>query len=89
MSESRTQPKLQAWLTGPLDSDVAAALDRLTRSETVERVAVMPDVHLCKEICIGTVVATSSALLPHAVGGDIGCGMAALRFDAEVSFEAS
>jgi tRNA-splicing ligase RtcB len=33
-------------------------------------------------VCIGTVVATRRLLYPAAVGGDIGCGVAALRFDA-------
>jgi tRNA-splicing ligase RtcB (3'-phosphate/5'-hydroxy nucleic acid ligase) len=47
--------------------------------------AVMPDVHLASEVCIGTVVATSGILIPHAVGGDIGCGMAALAFNRSAS----
>jgi len=42
----------------------------------------MPDVHLSSDICIGTVVATSNLILPTAVGSDIGCGMAAIGFDA-------
>lgn len=83
MNHPGSSDKLRAWLAGPLEDSVARALGRLTRSGTVERIAVMPDVHLCEEICIGTVVATSTTLLPHAVGGDIGCGMAALRFDCE------
>ncbi len=73
--------KLHSWLPAPLTDDVVGALNRLARSEIVERVAVMPDVHLCEEVCVGAVVATSSRLLPHAVGGDIGCGMAALEFN--------
>src|SRR5262249_30605975 len=32
------------------------------------------------EVCFGTVVATKRLLYPEAVGGDIGCGMAAVRF---------
>ena len=40
----------------------------------------MPDVHLSEEVCTGTVVATRRLLYPNAVGNDIGCGMAALRF---------
>jgi tRNA-splicing ligase RtcB len=41
----------------------------------------MPDVHLCDDVCIGTVLATRRLVYPAAVGGDIGCGVAALRFD--------
>jgi tRNA-splicing ligase RtcB len=55
------------------------ALERLRRAEDVARVAVMPDVHLAEDVCIGTVLATHAPpSLPAAVGGDIGCGMAAI-----------
>jgi TraB/PrgY/gumN family/tRNA-splicing ligase RtcB len=39
----------------------------------------MPDVHPADGVCVGTVVASRSHVHPEAVGGDIGCGMAALR----------
>lgn len=71
------------WLVEPLAEDVRLALDRLGRAPDVERIVVLPDVHLAREVCIGTVVATSASLYPAAVGGDIGCGMAAVGFDAE------
>jgi tRNA-splicing ligase RtcB len=45
----------------------------------------MPDVHLSADVCVGTVVATDGPLYPNAVGGDIGCGVAALAFDAEAA----
>jgi tRNA-splicing ligase RtcB len=73
---------MRAWLAEPLEPAVAAALDRLRRTEDVRRVAVMPDVHLAADVCVGTVVATSRLLFPGAVGGDIGCGMLAMAFDA-------
>jgi tRNA-splicing ligase RtcB len=41
----------------------------------------MPDVHRAGEFCVGTVVASDRDLFPNAVGGDIGCGMLALRFE--------
>jgi tRNA-splicing ligase RtcB len=62
--------------------EVAGALERLARCADVRHVAVMPDVHLSQDVCVGTVVATSNLLYPSAVGGDIGCGMAALGFEA-------
>lgn len=71
------------WLADPLPPNVAAALSRLARSPDVEHIAVMPDVHLARDVCIGTVLATSHLLYPSAVGGDIGCGMSALAFDAQ------
>jgi tRNA-splicing ligase RtcB len=42
-------------------------------------VAVMPDCHYGKGATVGTVLATRGALIPAAVGVDIGCGMTAVR----------
>ena len=42
-------------------------------------VAAMPDVHLGIGATVGSVVATLSAVIPAAVGVDIGCGMAAVK----------
>ena len=42
-------------------------------------VAVMPDCHYGKGATIGTVLATKAAVIPAAVGVDIGCGMIAVR----------
>lgn len=74
---------METWLVEPLPRDVALALQRLAASEDVRRIAVMPDVHLAEEVCIGTVVATERLPYPAAVGGDIGCGVAALRFECD------
>ena len=42
-------------------------------------VAVMPDCHVGKGATVGTVIATRDAVIPAAVGVDIGCGMIAVR----------
>lgn len=42
-------------------------------------IAVMPDVHAGKGATVGSVIPTKSAIIPSAVGVDIGCGMNALR----------
>src|SRR5262245_32591705 len=42
-------------------------------------VAVMPDCHYGKGATVGTVLATNGAVIPAAVGVDIGCGMIAVR----------
>src|ERR1051325_4416897 len=42
-------------------------------------VAVMPDCHYGKGATVGTVLATKDAVIPAAVGVDIGCGMIAVR----------
>ncbi len=44
-----------------------------------KHVAVMPDVHLGKGSTIGSVIPTKGAIIPAAVGVDIGCGMMAAR----------
>lgn len=47
----------------------------------VGHVAAMPDVHLGIGATVGSVIATDRALIPAAVGVDIGCGMCAARLD--------
>lgn len=42
-------------------------------------IAVMPDVHMGKGATVGSVIPTESAVIPSAVGVDIGCGMVAVR----------
>ena len=45
----------------------------------------MPDVHLGKGALVGSVIATKDAIIPAAVGVDVGCGMGAIKtpFTAE------
>jgi tRNA-splicing ligase RtcB len=71
------------WLCEPLPKAVAQALERLAAARGVCHVAVMPDVHLAEHVCVGTVLGTDGWLYPQAVGGDIGCGMAAVRLAAD------
>jgi tRNA-splicing ligase RtcB len=47
----------------------------------VEHVAAMPDVHVSEGVAVGTVFATERHIVPGALGGDLGCGVSALRFD--------
>jgi tRNA-splicing ligase RtcB len=46
-------------------------------------VAAMPDVHLGIGATIGSVIATRGAIIPAAVGVDIGCGMVACRLSLD------
>ena len=78
---------MHRWVADPLDREVEAALRRLSQADDVEAIAVMPDAHLAGEVCIGTVLATRRLLYPAAVGGDIGCGMAAIRFEGDVCLD--
>jgi tRNA-splicing ligase RtcB len=76
---------LSTWLADPLPPDVVKSIERLRTSADVQRVALMPDVHLSKDVCVGAVVATTQLIYPSAVGGDIGCGMLSLGFNADGS----
>ncbi|UWZ84426.1 RtcB family protein [Occallatibacter riparius] len=54
------------WLKAPLGHEVAEALGRLQRVPDVQRIAVMPDVHLANDICVGVVLAASRLIYPQA-----------------------
>lgn len=84
MTESQLAP-VRYWLAAPLDHDVSEAIERLRRAPDVQQIAVMPDVHLASDICIGIAVATSNLIYPQAVGGDIGCGMLAVGLDLDAA----
>ncbi|HJU41102.1 MAG TPA: RtcB family protein [Tahibacter sp.] len=72
---------IKAWTRGvPLDDGARAQLVNMSRLPFVHRwIAVMPDVHLGKGATVGSVVPTVGAIVPAAVGVDIGCGMMAYQ----------
>jgi tRNA-splicing ligase RtcB (3'-phosphate/5'-hydroxy nucleic acid ligase) len=72
---------IHAWTIGvPFEAEARAQVERIARLPFVHRhVAVMPDVHLGIGATVGSVVATKGAVIPAAVGVDIGCGMMAVR----------
>lgn len=66
----------------------ASILDDQTREQALAtsrlpfihpHVALMPDAHLGKGATVGSVIPTLGAIIPAAVGVDIGCGMIAVR----------
>ena len=65
------------------DEVESAALDQLNSVANLPiihgHIAVMPDVHLGKGATVGSVIPTRAAIIPAAVGVDIGCGMCAVR----------
>lgn len=63
---------------GTLDGEVKRFLERARSLPDVVRVAVMPDVHLAGDACVGTVIATRHTLRPFLLGSDLGCGVAAM-----------
>jgi tRNA-splicing ligase RtcB len=79
------EASIRTWLAEPMSHEVSGAIERLRRAPDVQQIAVMPDVHLGADVCIGIAVATASLIYPQAVGGDIGCGMLAIATDAEAA----
>ena len=71
------------------DTAKSEALDQLKNVAglpiTYSHVAAMPDVHYGRGATVGSVIATRGAIIPAAVGVDIGCGMHAVRLDLEAS----
>lgn len=51
----------------------------ISKMDPVFGIAVMPDCHLGKGATVGSVIATQNAVIPSAVGVDIGCGMIAVK----------
>lgn len=72
---------IKGWVRGvPLEAQAHAQLRNIAAIPFVGPwVAVMPDVHLGKGATVGSVIPTRGAIIPAAVGVDIGCGMAAVR----------
>lgn len=72
---------VKAWTRGVEIADNAR--DQLLRSAQLpiihSHIAVMPDVHWGLGATIGSVIPTLGAIIPAAVGVDIGCGMMATR----------
>jgi tRNA-splicing ligase RtcB len=78
---------IKAWVKGvPFDEKAAAQLRNTARLPFVFKwVAAMPDVHWGLGATVGSVIPTKGAIVPAAVGVDIGCGMAALRITLTAS----
>ncbi len=70
---------VRVW-TDDIDEGSKAQLANLASLPFIHHhVAAMPDVHLGIGATIGSVIATHEAIIPAAVGVDIGCGMVAAR----------
>src|SRR3990167_1218972 len=73
--------KIVAFL--PPETIEAEALKQIENTSSMpflfKHVAVMPDTHYGKGSTVGTVLATKGAVIPAAVGVDIGCGMIAVK----------
>ncbi len=78
---------VKAWVRGvPVEDAAREQLRHIASLPFVfKHVAVMPDVHWGKGSTVGSVIATKGAVIPAAVGVDIGCGMVAARLTLTAS----
>ena len=72
---------IKMWTQGvPVEESAKQQLANTARMPFIyKHIAVMPDVHLGKGSTIGSVIPTLGAIIPAAVGVDIGCGMMAAK----------
>lgn len=79
----RSPAPVHMWVVAPPGDDVRKRIERIARAPDVAHVAVMPDVHAAGSACNGLVLGTHRLVYPAAVGGDIGCGYAAVALDRD------
>jgi tRNA-splicing ligase RtcB len=74
-------PKLISWAT-EVDPETIRQAEKTARLPIVAgHVALMPDAHVGLGATVGSVIPTAGAVIPSAVGVDIGCGMVAAELD--------
>lgn len=80
MQAERAKP-IKMWTRGvPVEEDAKKQLHNIAQLPFIyKHIAVMPDVHVGKGSTIGSVIPTLGAIIPAAVGVDIGCGMIAAK----------
>src|SRR5438552_8850612 len=78
-------PKLLSWASEVDDGTIRQA-EKTARLPIVEgHVALMPDAHVGIGATVGSVIPTTGAVIPSAVGVDIGCGIIAAELDVTES----
>ena len=85
IQEEGSRP-IKIW-TDEVEATALTQLKNLSRLPFINSngVACMPDVHAGIGSTVGTVIATEKAVIPAAVGVDIGCGMNAVRLSLKAS----
>ena len=79
--ETSTGVPIKAWTKGvPLEAEAEQQLRNVASLPFIHKwIAAMPDVHWGMGATIGSVIPTKKAIIPAAVGVDIGCGMMAVQ----------
>ena len=78
---SQNHKPIKAWIDQvPVEQEAMQQLRQVASLPFIHRhLAVMPDVHWGQGATVGSVIATKGAVIPAAVGVDIGCGMIAAK----------
>ena len=77
--EKHYRVPIKSWCRD-IETDALGQAEDLARHPVIyKHVALMPDCHVGYGMPIGGVIASREAVLPNAVGVDIGCGMGAVR----------
>jgi tRNA-splicing ligase RtcB len=81
---SDTLRPIKVW-TDDIEEEAIIQLKNIANLPFIfHHVAVMPDAHAGKGSTVGTVIATQGAIIPAAVGVDIGCGMCAVKLPFKI-----
>ncbi len=75
---------VKSWCSEVDDSALEQAANLANHPRVFRHVALMPDCHVGYGMPIGGVVACKNAIIPNAVGVDIGCGMCAVQTGSPV-----
>jgi tRNA-splicing ligase RtcB (3'-phosphate/5'-hydroxy nucleic acid ligase) len=78
-------PRVLSWATNLDDKTTKQAAKSAELPFIYKHVALMPDAHFGYGATVGSVIPTQGAIIPSAVGVDIGCGMIAAELDLAAS----
>lgn len=84
MRKDTETEKLLIWASDIADNTLEQARRVSTMPFVWPHLALMPDAHLGKGATVGSVIPTLGAVIPSAVGVDVGCGMRAVRTQFKV-----
>lgn len=78
---SKGRIPIKMWLENIEEAALDQAINLSNLPFAFKQIALMPDAHVGYGMPIGGILATKGAVVPNAVGVDIGCGMCAVKTD--------
>ena len=83
-NDETTRLPIMSWCDEIEHDALKQATNLSNHPVTYKHIALMPDCHVGYGMPIGGVIACDNAVIPNAVGVDIGCGMGAIETDFKV-----